>query len=146
VRIASTFHLNVQILQDCYQKHIKKDSKFKTLYDAVSARMRHAAGETHWHNAVNIYEETMVENRSQTRILRRCSSSISDDIQASDARSVESAESVESLGDLDDVELEGYEVYLSSMSLHEKTPGTKDLCPGRTPGFSGSDTSSSSGL
>jgi len=49
---------------------MERDSKFKNLYDAVRARVRDAAGETHWHAAVNIYEESMVENRSR-RILRQ---------------------------------------------------------------------------
>ena len=63
---------NHQVLKDCEQKHNTKQSKHKTLADAISERMRDAVGLVHWENARRIQKRLAINQRKQTfRAIRK---------------------------------------------------------------------------
>jgi len=45
------------VLKDCERKQNSKDSKYETLADAISERVRDAVGETHWARARQIQKQ-----------------------------------------------------------------------------------------
>ena len=45
------------MLKDCERKQNSKDSKYETLADAISERVRDAVGETHWARARQIQKQ-----------------------------------------------------------------------------------------
>lgn len=63
----SVLDLAKAVLKDCERKHNTKDSKYETLADAISERVRDAVGETHWTQARKIQKQ-LAANQQKKRL------------------------------------------------------------------------------
>ena len=53
------------MLKDCERKQNSKDSKYETLADAISERVRDAVGETHWARARQIQKQLALNQQKK---------------------------------------------------------------------------------
>lgn len=56
-----------QVLKDCKRKHDRRESKYETLADAISERLRGAVGEHHWRQARRI-QKVFERNRQKKKV------------------------------------------------------------------------------
>lgn len=54
-----------QVLKDCERKHDRKESKYETLADAISERVRDAVGEHHWRQARRIQKQLALNQQKK---------------------------------------------------------------------------------
>jgi hypothetical protein len=54
-----------EVLKDCERKHNTKDSKYETLADAISERVRDAVGESHWKKARMIQKQLALNQQKK---------------------------------------------------------------------------------
>eukprot|EP00578_Thalassiosira_sp_NH16_P019052 CAMPEP_0181094276 /NCGR_PEP_ID=MMETSP1071-20121207/9906_1 /TAXON_ID=35127 /ORGANISM="Thalassiosira sp., Strain NH16" /LENGTH=242 /DNA_ID=CAMNT_0023176593 /DNA_START=193 /DNA_END=921 /DNA_ORIENTATION=- len=61
----SILDLAREVLKDCERKHNSHDSKYETLADAVSERVRDAVGEGHWTKAREIQKQLAINQQKR---------------------------------------------------------------------------------
>ena len=71
-----------QVLKDCERKHTKGESKYETLADAISKRLRDCVGETHWTNAVRIQRQmAIIRQKKKLKVSQQAAQRWSDSQQ-----------------------------------------------------------------
>lgn len=67
----TSLDLAKEVLKDCERKHNTKDSKYETLADAISERVRDAVGESHWAQARKIQKQLVInQQRKKLKALK----------------------------------------------------------------------------